>query len=109
MPLATVSFSHMRASAGFFEALRQPGWLLEYAAVTFAANFPSNTALHTRPCRLHPQIAGSYCVRPWLSAWNHAATSPRRLRLGPPRTLPPEFAKKKLSRLGEVAAWFQAD
>src|SRR6185437_650026 len=87
----------MRVSAGFFDALRHPGKLLAYAAVTLAANLPSSTALHTRPCRLHPQIAGSNCLRPWLSAWNQAAVLPSRSRFGPPRTLPPELAKKKLS------------
>src|ERR1700679_2875570 len=97
MPLARVSLSHILASAGFFDALRQPGEPVEYAAVTLVANLPSSTALQTLPCRLHPHTAASSYVRPWLSAWNHTATLPRRSRLGPPRTLPPELAKKKLS------------
>src|SRR3984957_15072080 len=97
MPLARVSFNHILASAGFFERLRQPGEPVEYAAVTLAANLPSSTALHTRPCRLHPHTAASSNARPWLSAWNHTATFPSRSRFGPPRTLPPELAKKKLS------------
>src|ERR1035437_5105866 len=97
MPLASDSLSHILISAGFFEALRQPGFPVEYPAVTLAANLPSSTALQTRPCRLHPHTAASSYVRPWLSAWNQAATLPRRSRLGPPRTLPPEFSKKKLS------------
>src|SRR6185437_12904260 len=93
----------MRVSAGFFDALRHPGKLLAYAAVTLAANLPSSTALHTRPCKLHPQIAASLYVRPWLSAWNHCATLPSRSRFGPPRTFPPELAKKKLSRFFSFA------
>src|SRR6516164_4324621 len=97
MPLAEVWLSHIRASSAFFEAFRHPITPVEYAAVTFAATFPSSTALHTRPCRLHPHTDGSSYVRPWLSPWNHTAIFPIRSRFGPLRTLPPEFAKKKLS------------
>src|SRR6266567_1725306 len=103
MPLARDSFSHILASAAFFETLRHPGVPVEYAAVTLVANLPSSTALQTRPWRLHPHTAASSYVRPWLSAWNHAATLPRRSRFGPPRTLPPEFAKKNLSGFFSLA------
>ena len=52
MPPARVSFIHICASAGFFEALRQRTTPVEYAAVTLAANLPSRTALQTRACRV---------------------------------------------------------
>ena len=42
-------------------------------------------------------------MRPWLSAWNQAAILPRRSRFGPPRTLPPRLAKKKLSGFFSLA------
>src|SRR6185437_9908488 len=64
MPLASVSFSHMRASSALFDKLRHPGDPVEYAAVTLAANFPSRTELQTRPCRLHPHTSGSSQERP---------------------------------------------
>ena len=59
MPLASVSFNHILASAGFLEPLRQRTMPVEYAAVTLAENLPSSTALQARPCSVHPQMAGS--------------------------------------------------
>src|SRR5271169_5503217 len=97
MPLASVSFSHSFISPAFLVALRHGTRPVEYPAVTFPANLPPMIAVHTRPCRLHPHIAASSFVRPWLSAWNHSAILPSRSRLGPPCTFPPWFAKKKLS------------
>src|ERR1035441_1173409 len=103
MPEADVSHIHILASSGLFDALRHTTPPVEYAAVTLVANLPSMMALHTRPCRLHPQMAGPPLLPPRLSAWNHAAILPRRSRLGPPRTLPPRLAKKKLSGFFSLA------
>src|ERR1700721_384513 len=103
MPPASDSWSHILVSSGLFEALRHRTRPVEYAALTLAANLPSSTELHTRAWSAHPQTAASSLVRPWLSAWNHAAILPSRARFGLGRTLPPRFAKKKLSAFFSLA------
>src|ERR1041384_326541 len=97
MPLATVSFIHMRASSGDFAALRQRMFPVDHAAVTLVLVLPFITALHTRPCSVHPQIGVSSPPRPWLSQLNHSATVPSSFRLAMQWMLPPILPKYRLS------------
>src|SRR3954452_10941013 len=82
IPLATVSFIHMRASSGDFDTFRQRGLPVDHAAVTFVLVLPFITALHTRPCSVQPHIGVSSPPRPWLSQLNHSQTSPSCFRFG---------------------------
>ena len=102
MPLARVSFSHILASAGFLRrcASGRAGGIGggDVGGELAVQHGIADASLQAASPDGRVIVGAALVV-----AWNHAAILPRRSRLGPPRTLPPRLAKKKLSGFFSLA------